>query len=68
MKEYIIKKLGGYTSNEIKAYKKTIYKHLKEMKIKEELSEDEKIIISEHRKEILCRQAKAKLNNDRRKQ
>ena len=65
MKDYLIKLLGGCTKKEFKTYKRTVYKHIKAMKLIDGLTEDEELILRQYREERALRKGKAKLQCDR---
>jgi len=66
IKNSLIRWLGGCTKKEFLTYKKTVYKHVKEMKLVKGLTEDEEIMLKQFREDKLLRAGKAKINNDRR--
>lgn len=65
LKDYLIKLLGGCTRKEFRTYKRTVYKHIKAMKLIDGLTEDEELILRQYREERALRKGKAKLNYDR---
>lgn len=63
----IIKVLGGYTKEELKSFKLTILKKIKEVQSKDDLSEDEKLVLRQYRTDMLIHGGKMNIIMERNK-
>lgn len=63
----IIKLLGGYTKEELKLFKQAVLKKVKDIQSKEDLSEDEKLVVRHYRTDLLIHHGKSNILMERNK-